>query len=86
MGNVYEIFIRNCFNECTKYIFKGNKEQLMTLIGCIYSYSLIKIERIDYCRIFTILPNEYIEISYYVKDDEIHICKVFRKEEEQEND
>lgn len=85
MDNMYQLFVRNCLNEQQKYIFKGNKEELMTLIGCIYYKSLIKIERIDYV-IITRLPNEYIEISYYVTNYAIHICKVFRQEEEQEND
>ncbi len=80
MNNMYKLFIRNCFNEIQEYIFKGNKENLMTLIGCIHSTSLVKIERIDYC-VITSLPKEYMEIEYYFRNDEIYLCKVFRTEE-----
>lgn len=86
MNKMYEIFVRNCFNEQQKYLFIGNKEKLMTLIGCMYSTSLIKIERIDYCVITKIPKSLTDRISYYIKNDEIFIAREFIKMEEQEND
>ncbi len=77
MKKRYKIIIRSAFNRIEEYIYKGTKEQLMTLIGCLYSTRLVKIERIDYREI---KEHEDItdidEIYYYiVTNEEIHILQ-----------
>ena len=46
--DIYKINIRSAFDGFEKYYFIGTKEQLMTLIGILYSTRLVKIERISY--------------------------------------
>lgn len=46
--NIYKIFIRSAFNGFEKYYFIGDKEQLMTLIGILYSTRLVSIHYISY--------------------------------------
>ena len=72
----YKIYIRSAFNEYEEYLFKGTKESLMTLIGCLYSTRLVKIERIDY-HIVTAIDITMDEITYYIdKNDNIHISTI----------
>ena len=67
--NMYIVFIRSAFDGHEKYYFRGTKEQLMTLIGVLYSTRLVNIERIDYMRVFEI-PIDMKEIKYVA--DEIN--------------
>lgn len=69
----YIIYIRNVFDERSKYLFKGSKENLMTLIGCLHSTCLVKIERIDYREVKEI-PNDIKEIRYVIsQNDNVHL-------------
>lgn len=78
------IYIRNAFNECSQYLFRGSKENLMTLIGCLYSTSLVKIERIDY-REVKIIPS-YIskEMKYIIQNDNVYVVTRYVEREVQE--
>ena len=60
---IYRVFIRGAFNTFSKYYFIGDKEQLMTLIGILYSTTFIKIERIDY-EIVDEEPEDMKQIKY----------------------
>ena len=66
--NIYKVFICSAFNGFEKYFFIGTKEQLMTLIGVLYSTRLVKIERISYQKVFEV-PEEMSEIKYIVQED-----------------
>ena len=60
---IYKIFIRSAFDSFEKYYFIGDKEQLMTLIGILYSKRMINIERVDYATIKEI-PDDCMQIKY----------------------
>ena len=65
--DIYKVFIRSAFIGFEKYYFIGTKEQLMTLIGIIYSTRLVKVERIDYCKVFE-EPADMKQINYSISD------------------
>ena len=73
--NIYKVFIRSAFDDFEKYYFMGTKEQLMTLIGVLHSTRLVKIERIDYQRVFKV-PEDIKEIKYVAQEDNIftYVC------------
>lgn len=60
---IYRVFIRSAFDSFEKYYFIGDKEQLMTLIGILYSTRLVNIERISYITIKAI-PDDCKQIKY----------------------
>ena len=66
--NIYKVFIRSAFDGFEKYYFIGTKEQLMTLVGVLYSTRLVKIERIDYQRVFKV-PEDMKEIKYIAQEE-----------------
>lgn len=78
------IYIRNVFNECNEFLFRGSKEDLMTLIGCLHSTSLVKIERIDYREVKIIPPYISKEMKYYIYNDNVHVVTSYVEREEQE--
>ena len=61
--NIYKVFISSAFDRFEKYYFIGTKEQLMTLIGVLYSIRLVEIKRISYQRVFEV-PEDIKEIKY----------------------
>ena len=65
--NIYKVFIRSAFDGFEKYYFIGTKEQLMTLIGIIYSTRIVQIERISYQKIVD-EPEDIDQIKYIVDD------------------
>ena len=73
--NIYKVFIRSAFDGFEKYYFVGTKEQLMTLVGVLHSTRLVKIERIDYQRVFKI-SEDLKEIKYVAQEDNTftYIC------------
>ena len=62
---IFKIYIRSAFNQFEKYFIRGNKENLMALIGCLYSTRLEKIERINYEEVKEI-PKDLEEIKYFI--------------------
>ncbi len=62
---IFKIYIRSAFDRFEKYFIRGNKENLMALIGCLYSTRLEKIERISYEEVKEI-PKDLKEIKYYI--------------------
>lgn len=62
---IFKIYIRSAFDQFEKYFIRGNKENLMALIGCLYSTRLEKIERISYEEVKEI-PKDLKEIKYYI--------------------
>lgn len=60
---IYKVFIRSAFDGFEKYYFIGDKEQLMTLIGILYSTRLVKIEYIGY-EIIKEIPDDCKQIKY----------------------
>lgn len=62
---IFKIYIRSAFDQFEKYFIRGNKENLMALIGCLYSTRLEKIERISYEEVKEI-PKDIEEIKYYI--------------------
>lgn len=73
--NKYIVFIRSAFDGFEKYYFRGTKEQLMALIGVLYSTRLVKIERISYQIVFEV-PIDIKEIKYIAQEDNTfaYIC------------
>ena len=67
--NIYKVFIRSAFDGFEKYYFIGTKEQLMTLIGIIYSTRIVQIERISYQKIVD-EPEDIDQIKYIVDEPE----------------
>ena len=65
--DIYMVFISSAFGSFEKYYFIGTKEQLMTLIGILYSTRLVQIERISYQKIFK-EPEDIAQIKYIVDD------------------
>lgn len=61
--NIYKVFIRSAFDGFEIYYFIGTKEQLMALIGILYSTRLVKINRISYQTVFEV-PEGIKEIKY----------------------
>ena len=62
---IFKIYIRSAFNQFEKYFIRGKKENLMALIGCLYSTRLEKIERINYEEVKEI-PKDLEEIKYFI--------------------
>lgn len=71
MGNtqekIFKIYISSAFNQFEKYFLRGTKENLMALIGCLYSTRFEKIERISYEEAKEI-PKDIQEIKYYISN------------------
>lgn len=65
---IYKVFIRSAFDSFEKYYFIGTKEQLMALIGILYSTRLVKIEYISY-QILKEEPNDCKQIKYAVESN-----------------
>lgn len=78
------IYIRNVFNEHSVFLFRGSKENLMTLIGCLHSTSLVQIERIDYREVKTIPQHISKEMKYIIQNDNVYV--VTRKIEREVQD
>ena len=75
--NIYKVFIRSAFDGFEKYYFIGTKEQLMALIGILYSTRLVKIEYIAY-EIVKEEPADCKQIKYAVESNGnifTHVCK-----------
>ena len=68
ISEIYKVFISSAFGGFEKYYFKGTKEQLMTLIGILYSTRLVKIERISY-QILKEEPDDCKQIKYVVESN-----------------
>lgn len=64
---IYKVFIRSAFDVFEKYYFIGTKEQLMTLIGILYSTRLVKIEYIAYEIARKEEPDDCKQIKYVVE-------------------
>lgn len=64
---IFKLYIRSAFNQFEKYYLRGIKENLMTLIGCLYSTRFEKIERISYEEVKEI-PKDIQEIKYYISN------------------
>lgn len=62
---IFKIYIRSAFDQFEKYFIRGTKENLMALIGCLYSTRLEKIERINYEEVKEI-PKDLEEIKYFI--------------------
>lgn len=62
---IFMLFVRSALSQYDKYFFIGSKEQLMALIGCLYSTSFIKIERISYQEVKQI-PSGVFQIRYFI--------------------
>lgn len=74
---IYKVFIRSDFNGFEKYYFIGDKEQLMTLVGILYSTRLVKIERILYQTLKEV-PYDCKRIKYGIHgNDDVftYICE-----------
>ena len=64
---IFKVYIRSAFSQFEKYFIRGSKENLMTLIGCLYSTRLVKIERISYEEVKEVPKDKDIkEIKYYI--------------------
>ena len=73
----YKIFIRSAFNQYEEYKFHGTKHDLMTLIGCLYSTRMVKIERIGYKEIKEGCASLCAEMKFYIDSREnIHIFRI----------
>ena len=66
---IYKIYIRSAFDGFEKYYFIGTKEQLMALIGILYSTRLVKIERISYEIAKKGEPDDCKQIKYAVESN-----------------
>ena len=64
---IFKLYIRSAFNQFEKYYLRGTKENLMALIGCLYSTRFEKIERISYEEVKEI-PKDIQEIKYYISN------------------
>ena len=74
---IYKVFIRSAFDGFEKYYFVGDKEQLMTLIGILYSTRIVKIEYISYQTVKK-EPEDMKQIKYGIHDNEdvfTYICE-----------
>lgn len=72
----YKIFIRSAFDQYEEYKFHGSKCDLMTLIGCLHSTRMVKIERIDYREVKSGSDIPCAEIKFFIdKSESIHIFK-----------
>lgn len=75
--DIYKVFIRSAFDGFEKYYFIGTKEQLMALIGILYSTRLVKIEYISY-EIVKKEPDNCKQIKYAVESNGnifTYVCK-----------
>lgn len=75
--DIYKVFIRSAFDSFEKYYFIGTKEQLMALIGILYSTRLVKIEYIAY-EIVKKEPDDCKQIKYAVESNGnifTYVCK-----------
>lgn len=75
---IYKIYIRSAFDGFEKYYFIGTKEQLMTLIGILYSTRLVQIERISYEIAKKEEPDDCKQIKYAVESNGnifTYVCK-----------
>lgn len=66
---IYKVFIRSAFDGFEKYYFIGTKEQLMALIGILYSTRLVKIEYIAYEIAQKEEPDDCKQIKYAVESN-----------------
>ncbi len=64
---IFKLYIRSAFNQFEKYYLRGTKENLMALIGCLYSTRFEKIERISYEEVKEI-PKDIQEIKYHISN------------------
>ena len=74
---IYKIYICSAFDRFEKYYFIGTKEQLMALIGILYSTRLVKIERISYIELKE-KPDDCRQIKYAVESNEnifTYVCE-----------
>lgn len=74
---IYKVFINSAFDRFEKYYFIGDKEQLMTLVGILYSTRIVKIERISY-QILKKVPYDCKRIKYGIHgNDDVftYICE-----------
>lgn len=65
ISEIHKIYIRSAFDGFEKYYFIGTKEQLMALIGILYSTRLVKIERISYEKVSKV-PEDMKQIKYNI--------------------
>ena len=73
----YKILIRSAFDQYEEYKFHGSKCDLMTLIGCLHSTRMVKIERIDYREVKSGSDIPCAEIKFFIdKSEAIHILKI----------
>ena len=79
------IYIRNVFDESNQFLFMGSKENLMTLIGCLHSTSLVKIERIDYREVKIIPPYISKEMKYIIQNDNVYVVTSYIEREVQDD-
>lgn len=68
-AEIYNIYIRSAFNEFEKYYFIGTKEQLMALIGVLYSTRLVEIKYIAYEIAPKEEPEDCKQIKYAVESN-----------------
>lgn len=68
ISEIYKVYIRSAFDGFEKYYFIGTKEQLMALIGILYSTRLVKIERISYEKVSKV-PEDMKQIKYVVESN-----------------
>lgn len=75
---IYKVFIRSAFDGFEKYYFIGDKEQLMTLVGILYSTRLVQIERISYEEVNKI-PEDMKQIKYGIHGNDDVFTYIERK-------
>lgn len=79
------IYIRNVFNEHSEFLFRGSKENLMTLIGCLHSTSLVEIKRIDYREVKAIPQHISQEMKYIIQNDNVYVVTSYIEREVQDD-
>ena len=77
---IYKVFIRSAFDKFEKYYFIGDKEQLMTLVGILYSTRLVHIERIAYETVNKV-PEGMEQIKYGIHGNDDVFTYIERKTE-----
>lgn len=87
---IYTLWVRKAFGIFKKYFFKTGttnpveaKTKLMTLVGCIYSTSLEKVERINYQEKIIESDIKAEEILYQICGPEADIYIKIRKWEKE---
>lgn len=68
---IWWVYVSYALSKSEAYNFKGNKEELMTLVGCIVSTSL-EACRVTYFKASQV-NSDYGFISYKIVNDHIHI-------------